>query len=400
SQAVIITTDKDGRSHAWNAVNHNGTITYIDAQTGRRSPQPLHNGDNGVFAIPLDPNRTPTTPDHHTTDPTHNPDHDRTAPEEAAGTAANSAVDEDKRKRDALVKRANEEPGFFKEHYRKNGYRRDSEEEVDGVRLPQLKPDPDNPGKWTADTVEALKSTYMYRGMEVFGDPSTLLDGNETKLDEAVEKRRKALDDAKVARENLKAADAAAKADPSPENLQALEDAENARSATIAETTDKGEELGESAAMLHAIPDNFPGAEPAGVWGKGNNRFDQVWKLPDGSYVVVEAKAPTGKIGDRASLEDSPSKGRQVEQGHPDYFDAILAQMDKRATAEPENAELAEDLRDAWAQKKVIYVAVWAQVDKEKSEDDDGNTLESHNYGGYRMKRFNIDTRDADGNPL
>ncbi|MDI3390510.1 toxin glutamine deamidase domain-containing protein [Streptomyces sp. B-S-A8] len=59
SQAVIITQDANGRAHAWNAVNHNGKITYIDAQTGQRSPHPLHNGNNGVFAIPLDPDRRP-----------------------------------------------------------------------------------------------------------------------------------------------------------------------------------------------------------------------------------------------------------------------------------------------------------------------------------------------------
>jgi hypothetical protein len=62
SQAVIITTDSNGRAHAWNAVNHNGDITYIDSQTGQRSNTPLHNGDNGVFAIPLNPDRRPVTP--------------------------------------------------------------------------------------------------------------------------------------------------------------------------------------------------------------------------------------------------------------------------------------------------------------------------------------------------
>lgn len=62
SQAVIITQDANGRAHAWNAVNHNGKITYIDAQTGRTSPSPLHSGNNGVFAIPLDGNRQPVAP--------------------------------------------------------------------------------------------------------------------------------------------------------------------------------------------------------------------------------------------------------------------------------------------------------------------------------------------------
>ncbi|MFC7308668.1 toxin glutamine deamidase domain-containing protein [Streptomyces monticola] len=62
SQAVIITQDANGRSHAWNAVNHNGKITYIDAQTGQKGPNPLHSGNKGVFAIPLDANRSPVTP--------------------------------------------------------------------------------------------------------------------------------------------------------------------------------------------------------------------------------------------------------------------------------------------------------------------------------------------------
>lgn len=62
SQAVIITQDANGRAHAWNAVNHNSKITYIDAQTGRQSSKPLHSGNNGVFAIPLDSNRQSLPP--------------------------------------------------------------------------------------------------------------------------------------------------------------------------------------------------------------------------------------------------------------------------------------------------------------------------------------------------
>ncbi|MBL1095073.1 MULTISPECIES: toxin glutamine deamidase domain-containing protein, partial [Streptomyces] len=53
SQAVIVTQDNNGRAHAWNVVNHNGKITYVDAQTGKTSNKPLHDGSNGVHAIPL-----------------------------------------------------------------------------------------------------------------------------------------------------------------------------------------------------------------------------------------------------------------------------------------------------------------------------------------------------------
>ncbi|MFH0519037.1 toxin glutamine deamidase domain-containing protein [Streptomyces sp. M41] len=93
SQAVIITRDANGRAHAWNAVNHNGKITYIDAQTGQRSSKPLHSGDNGVFAIPLDSDRQPVTPDQRADDGTEPrrtasetpTDADRRAPDEPAG---------------------------------------------------------------------------------------------------------------------------------------------------------------------------------------------------------------------------------------------------------------------------------------------------------------------------
>ncbi|RSN08285.1 hypothetical protein DMH25_16085 [Streptomyces sp. WAC 01325] len=90
SQAVIITQDANGRAHAWNAVNHNGRVTYIDAQTGRQSSKPLHNGNNGVFAIPLDSNRQPVTPDKPETegsraDERHAPETPGNAPDEPAG---------------------------------------------------------------------------------------------------------------------------------------------------------------------------------------------------------------------------------------------------------------------------------------------------------------------------
>ncbi|WP_159039092.1 toxin glutamine deamidase domain-containing protein [Streptomyces sp. JHA19] len=88
SQAVIITQDANGRAHAWNAVNHNGKITYIDAQTGQQSRNPLHSGDHGVFAVPLDSNRQPITPS--TVVPTSRPDSARTADRETSSTSGES----------------------------------------------------------------------------------------------------------------------------------------------------------------------------------------------------------------------------------------------------------------------------------------------------------------------
>ncbi|RKE23290.1 toxin glutamine deamidase domain-containing protein [Streptomyces sp. TLI_171] len=82
SQAVIITQDANGRAHAWNVVNHDGKITYLDNQTGQRSDKPLHDGEHGVFAIPLDGDRRPLPSDGA---PDHRPDQSERRPEDPAG---------------------------------------------------------------------------------------------------------------------------------------------------------------------------------------------------------------------------------------------------------------------------------------------------------------------------
>ncbi|BCK67809.1 hypothetical protein Srufu_017620 [Streptomyces libani subsp. rufus] len=94
SQAVIITQNTDGRAHAWNVVNHNGQIVYADPQTGQSSTTPLHSGNNGVFAIPLDANRRPvdtatrpTTQHQSQTTPV---DTDHTAPQRPTGSPPES----------------------------------------------------------------------------------------------------------------------------------------------------------------------------------------------------------------------------------------------------------------------------------------------------------------------
>ncbi|MEU2791080.1 toxin glutamine deamidase domain-containing protein [Streptomyces sp. NPDC007100] len=106
SQAVIITQNADGRAHAWNVVNHNGQIVYADPQTGQHGTTPLHSGNNGVFAIPLDANRRPiATTNQPTSQPTSQPttqptthnqsrttpaDTDHAAPQRPAGSPADS----------------------------------------------------------------------------------------------------------------------------------------------------------------------------------------------------------------------------------------------------------------------------------------------------------------------
>ncbi|WP_329495790.1 toxin glutamine deamidase domain-containing protein [Kitasatospora herbaricolor] len=59
AQAVLLTLDAYGRSHAWNAVHHQEAVTYLDHQTGRQGPAPLHSADHGLWAIALDPDCRP-----------------------------------------------------------------------------------------------------------------------------------------------------------------------------------------------------------------------------------------------------------------------------------------------------------------------------------------------------
>ncbi|WP_369183796.1 toxin glutamine deamidase domain-containing protein [Streptomyces sp. Y1] len=59
SQALLLTLDAFGRPHAWNAVNHQDTVTYLDHQLARRAPTPLHPATHGLWAITLTPEGHP-----------------------------------------------------------------------------------------------------------------------------------------------------------------------------------------------------------------------------------------------------------------------------------------------------------------------------------------------------
>ncbi len=59
SQAVLLTRDPFGRPHAWNAVNHQDTVTYLDHQLARQGPTPLHPATHGLWAIALTPEGRP-----------------------------------------------------------------------------------------------------------------------------------------------------------------------------------------------------------------------------------------------------------------------------------------------------------------------------------------------------
>ncbi|MDI9884957.1 hypothetical protein QMZ92_11280 [Streptomyces sp. HNM0645] len=105
-----------------------------------------------------------------------------------------------------------------------------------------------------------------------------------------------------------------------------------------------GEDFGEATAEYHAVPENYPKAVRVDDRKTGNRRFDQVWRIEDGKYLIVEAKAPNGKPTPRDSVD-----GRlRVMQGTREYILAVFSDMRKRAVKDPaERAHHGTQVRKA-----------------------------------------------------
>lgn len=290
------------------------------------------------------------------------------------------------------VERANNDPQWFKDHYRENGYRRSTSAEGGyGQAVPQLTRNPFAPPKWIAasDMPPAIKEDYI-RPDPIPGKVSDLPDEVLKDLNEQAAKRDAAVKADRAAEDALAAAEKAYAANPTDELAAARDLADKTHSPLHGDANRQSEMLGEYAAERHAIPEHYAGAVRLDDGAFGNNRFDQVYRTPDGRYVVVEAKGST-----RASLGVRKGhSGRLVTQGTREYFKTILKEMEKRAKryerkgiktgdadlldAAKAERKLADDLSKALAQRQVDYVLVKAKPDGAQ-------------YAGYEMLRFNIE---------
>jgi hypothetical protein len=341
---------------------------------------------------------------------THDKDKGDLDPSSAKDRAA-TADDEARAGRDRLVARANSDPDFFRKNYNIDGHRKQIDRIVDGHPLPQIKNDPKNPGKWIAasDAPPPLPKKYQTGpGSRQDGVAKTVPEEHRKTIDDAAARRDRAivadqkaeatLDEAKEklteAKQRTKDAEERLATDDSPEAQKAHEDAKSEQDraqqkydkekeehkAPHHEMGKAGEHLGDNAAEFHAIPENYPGADRIDNRAEGNNRFDQIWRREDGGFVVVEAKAPSADLGARDSLT-----GRKVQQGRLDYFESILAEMQKRgAKGDLAEAALAIELRKALDAGNVDYVVVRAQAT--------GGT-----YDGYSLKHFDLNKEAQPG---
>ncbi|WP_323375556.1 toxin glutamine deamidase domain-containing protein [Streptomyces alkaliterrae] len=66
SASVIVVSWPNGGGHAFNAVNHNGRVVWVDSQTGQVSTNPIHPQAVGVWHLTLDADRNPVDPNTNT----------------------------------------------------------------------------------------------------------------------------------------------------------------------------------------------------------------------------------------------------------------------------------------------------------------------------------------------
>ncbi|WP_446225820.1 hypothetical protein ACTWPB_12550 [Nocardia sp. IBHARD005] len=258
-------------------------------------------------------------------------------------------------------------PGWFPRHYflRKNG--------TEVVRRkksthPQLRLDAAGNLTLASNLPEPIKPRYLGGALKVgrdSGTPEALAE-----LDAAARKRHRAIQGSLAAARRLAAADTAAKIADTPANRIAAAKAEAEYKSAHTKMGTAAEEFGESAAALHAVPMHYPGAKRLELGGpaNGNNQFDQVWRTPDGRYIVVEAKSSTEtELGVRKLSDGS---GRRVTQGTPEYFDEILRLMSGRG-----EAALAGELADAVRTSRLDYILVKGNIN-------------TGDYAGFTMHKF------------
>ena len=275
------------------------------------------------------------------------------------------------------VEKANQpDKKWLNAHYGSDG-RRLREDGVDeyGDRLTKLKPDPDHPGKWLPKIEKQAEPPKYHLGETVERRRADATPENLESLDKHAHSRRTAIDADQAFHPKVEAAEKAYAKDPTPENKEILRQV-MADHAPLHESMGKeSEAFGERVAELQAIPDNYQGAHWVDLADTPTHadRFDQVWRLNDGRFVVVEAKSNiTTRLGHR-TLET----GKKVSQGTREYFEDILKKMEERGRTNPQEAQAYSDLADALDEGKVEYVLVKGRPD-------------GHTYAGYVMKKFNI----------
>ncbi|MFD4855219.1 hypothetical protein [Streptomyces atratus] len=262
--------------------------------------------------------------------------------------------------------KANNDPAWFKRYYRRNdAHRHDAEAMENGVLLPVLAKDGN--GNWISrDSLPAGPSAIRFN--LTYLDHNSAPRKNITPLNTSAMNRRVSVD--------LGSTERAHEKNLTTKTRRALEAAQKAYHKQLGDRPNNSsipEQFGEDAARYHVIPAKFPDAKPIKLpkTPNGANMFDQLYKLDDGSYLIVEAKAPKSDLLWRRGAGQQYEK-MLVQQGTVEYLHTIIAAMAGRGRP-PKDHQLARELGQALEDEKLQYVLVKA---KENSGSYAGATLE------------------------
>ncbi|MFB8393000.1 hypothetical protein [Streptomyces yangpuensis] len=272
------------------------------------------------------------------------------------------------------VYRANQEPGYLKDYYQKQGHRlRLSVKDESGFTPPQLtrisenhpwiraKDAPQAPEPWFLD------KDYIPVGRNGVTDTSRL-----DVLDKAARKRHFAVTWDNIVEKWKNLTGEAHRRLGTAETAAQWGEARGAYKESHTAMGDATEQFGEAAARHHYIAENYPNFKDEPLLGpkNGNDQFDQVWTHEDGRVVVIEAKSSVDT--DLGTRTLPPPKPKTVSQGSREYFYDILRVMEKRG-----ETELVAAIENAIKENKLDYVVV-------KGEKNSGR------YTGLQYRRFDI----------
>lgn len=270
------------------------------------------------------------------------------------------------------VYRANEEPGYREQYYRKDGTRHRVEiHDESGFAPPQLaQPLPDGPWVRAKDVPAPPNPHFLDNDYIAVGADTVRSRARLKILDAAAQKRYFSIQwDNLVAKWKGETA-TLHETLGTPETAAEWAEARGTYKESHTQMGKSAEEFGENAAEHHFIAERYPNFEQQDLLGpkNGNDQFDQVWKHDDGRVVVVEAKSSVDTDMGQRTLPN----GRAVSQGSREYFFDILRKMERRG-----ETDLVDALEDALKRGKLDYVIV-------KGE----KTTTA--YNGYKYRRFDI----------
>ncbi|MBB1260679.1 hypothetical protein [Streptomyces alkaliterrae] len=265
-----------------------------------------------------------------------------------------SAIDPYKYVQDEMVWKANNDPVWYSANYISDGRRRSETTTENGVALPKLARDNEN--HWISkDKLPSAPGAKLSSAKSV--GPVSVGDRKRSSLLDKIADHRKTSVDLTNAERKFQENQSVANGQARDKALRHYRE----KLGVTPNNSSIAERLGESAARYHVIPEEFPGAQwiPLPKTPNGADRFDQLYRLKDGTLLIVEAKAPSSALGWRQGK--GRHKNKMVQQMTREYVETIIEAMKERETRSPRDGQLAHDLKEALDRGKLRYVLVKAK---------------------------------------